>query len=96
MDNIEVFVKTVPLPSEVHSKLAQIESYYNSLNVGEGLQKALALMAQRRWQEPYKVNVVMETIDNELKAGRQVVVFAARIEDSEVESIVLTDKARER
>ena len=93
MDNIEVFVKTVPLPSEVHSKLAQIESYYNSLNVGEGLQKALALMAQRRWQEPYKVNVVMETIDNELKAGRQVVVFAARIEDSEVESIVLTDKS---
>ncbi|HOO11514.1 MAG TPA: strawberry notch family protein [Bacillota bacterium] len=91
MDKVAVEFKQVSLPSEVQTELDKIEEHYDRTVSMPGLKRALTLMAQRRFQEPYKVNAVIKLVEEELKAGKQVVVFATRIEDAEIEDAKIAD-----
>ena len=91
MDKVAIEFKQVSLPSEVQTELDKIEEHYDRTVSMPGLKRALTLMAQRRFQEPYKVNAVIKLVEEELKAGKQVVVFATRIEDAEIEDAKIAD-----
>jgi uncharacterized protein YodC (DUF2158 family) len=66
----------VPIGEEGHAAMKLIE---------EGkFDRKNALMHMRRQQEPYKLDRVKELILQELGLGRQVVVFAERVNESEV------------
>lgn len=49
-----------------------------------GLQRAIVLGHQRRQLEPYKIGAAVTLAKRELEAGRQVVLFISRINESEV------------
>ena len=91
MDKVAIEFEQVSLPSEVQTELDKIEEHYDRTVSMPGLKRALTLMAQRRFQEPYKVNAVIKLVEEELKAGKQVVVFATRIEDAEIEDAKIAD-----
>jgi len=80
MDKVTVKFHRISLPQSAHRELDRIAAHYgdNSNNT------AIMLMAQRRFQEPHKLNAVKSLIDSKLKEGRKVVVFATRVNDSEI------------
>lgn len=82
MDNVTVEFKKIKMPEKVHDILDSIEAFYIMRIKQPGLLKALTLMAQRRFQEPFKKDIVVKLTEEELKQGRQVVIFATRIEDT--------------
>ncbi|NOY58903.1 MAG: DEAD/DEAH box helicase family protein [Calditrichaeota bacterium] len=88
LDKLDVEVVTVQLPDQAYIDLEAIDKYYTNMMTGDpkmdGLLKARNLMAQRRALEYYKVNSTLEIIEREIKEGRQVVVFATRVNATEV------------
>lgn len=83
MDGVEVGIHQIPLPPEAHQTLADIEDAYGG-DEAVGLKKAQMLMQQRRQQEPYKIPATIEDAKQALAEGRSVVIFAARVNESEV------------
>jgi len=79
MTAVDVDVREVKLPPEAHKILADIEEAFP----GPGMRKALMLQHQRRQQEPYKLDEAKRAITEELAGGRNVVLFAERINYSE-------------
>lgn len=75
MEGLNVNFEKITLPPEVHAKLQQIESGVS--------QNGLALLQQRLQQEPYKVPHAVELAKKELAAGKNVVIFAARVNEAE-------------
>jgi len=86
MDKVDVYFHSIDLPEEAYEQLRNVERFYEEKYRGNvvGLAKAQMLMAQRRFQEPHKIEDVYNFTMQELKAGRQVVIFASRIEESEL------------
>jgi hypothetical protein len=76
MDNVDVSFHEIDLPQKALDELDKIQQLYDN--------PAVMLMAQRRFQEPYKVPFVHKMVEEELKEGRQVVIFANRVNDSEI------------
>lgn len=86
MDKVKVYHHNVTMPPECHRELEAIERYYMGGTNGEGggPMKAIMLMAQRRYQEPYKLPYIKEMTLKKLAEGKQVVIFADRINESEL------------
>ncbi len=88
MDNVAVGFWNVDLAEEGHSKMVEIEEYYcERYHVDDPaalppLAKAQMLMAQRRFQEHYKKEDAYRLAEEEVKNGRQVVLFATRTSPS--------------
>ena len=80
MSALSVEVREVPLPEEGHMVMRLIEEKFP----GGGLKAAVKLGHQRRQQEPYKLEETQRIIREELAQDRNVVVFAARINKSDV------------
>lgn len=84
-DGVDVGFDKVELPQEAHDAMERIaRTIAQSSGGNSGLKQALTLMHQRRQQEPYKIPHVVESVKRELAEGRQVVVFASRVSESEV------------
>ncbi len=88
MDKMAVGFWRVELPQEAHEKLEEIEVHYHA-RYAEGdfmppLRRAEMLMAQRRFQEHYKVENAFRLAEEEVKAGRQVVIFATRVNETQL------------
>jgi len=84
-DGVDVKFQRVDLPPEAHEAMARVEEEVNKQGAANaGLQKALILMHQRRQQEPFKIPFAVETAQKELAEGRQVVIFASRVNESSV------------
>jgi len=84
LEGLEVEFRTIKLPPEALITMANIaQSVPNP---------ALRLMHQRWQQEPFKIPAVLEEVERALAEGRQVVVFAGRINYSEVK--ILTPPLR--
>lgn len=68
----------------------ELESELEALRIASsgklnpGLAKAITLMHQRRQQEPHKIPHVVDSVKKELAEGRQVVIFASRVNESKV------------
>jgi len=77
MSGLEVFLTTVPVTNEMLRKIDVIAS-------GPFDRKNM-LMHMRRQLEPEKLAYTQQLIGQELDAGRSVVVFAARVNESKVE-----------
>lgn len=81
---LDVRTVVVPMPEEARQAMAVIEQ-------GKFDRKGM-LMHMRRQQEPFKIPKVQELVRTELSEGRQVVVFAQRVNRSDVkERIKLSD-----
>jgi hypothetical protein len=79
LDGVNFNTDHVPLTPEQH---AEMESVYNhALETTDG-NKAVALMASRMHQEHMKIPHMVEQVKRDLAAGRQPVVFAARVNDT--------------
>jgi hypothetical protein len=64
--------------------LDDIARAYDMATEGVGLQKAQMLMQQRRQLEPYKIPSAIESAKAAIARGDQVVIFASRVNESEV------------
>jgi len=84
MKDVPVSVRQVKLPPEAHEVLDRIEEELTGTSANEGLERARILMHQRRQQEPYKVAPAVDEALQALDAGRQVVIFASRVNESQV------------
>ena len=84
MDNASVHTDHIAMPPEAHAAMASIDEAVKA-QYGDGpLSAALSLMQQRRQQEPYKIPHVVNSIKDEIKDGRSVVVFVDRVNASKV------------
>lgn len=92
MDGVHVQVLRLAMPPEAHEAMAKeletaARAYHMSasstIDDFEGLRKALILGNQRRQQEPYKIAPTVLLAQRELSAGRQVVIFVQRVNESE-------------
>lgn len=81
MKGVEVEFADMELPEEGIGVLAKIEAEYPVKNP---LQKAARMGHQRRAQETYKIPRILEMLKEELAAGRKVVIFANRVNASDV------------
>lgn len=84
MDGIPVQFQKIPIDAEGKAILQKIEDAFSRNGEVNGLNKANVLMHQRRQQEPMKIPIVKNLVKQELDAGRQVVVFLSRVNDSDV------------
>lgn len=83
MDNVTAISETVPMP-EAASKAIR-DRYEEVIRDTDG-NKAVALMAMRRTQEPFKIASAVNHVQSELAAGRQPIVFLGRVNDSDDDS----------
>lgn len=100
LDGVETAVIPIRLPAETHAILQRIESELTDgmglASVG-GMKKANILMHQRRQQEPAKVAHTVGIVKHELAAGRQAIIFLARINESVVnKKVKMTSPSGER
>lgn len=79
---VDVYMRQVDLPQEARDVMDKIEAAFVDMESPRAA--ALTLMHQRRQLETYKVNDVVKITKDELAAGRNVVIFASRINASEV------------
>ena len=93
MDGVHVQVLKLSLPPEAHEAMADILSFFDASSIEDlkGLKKAQVLGHQRRQQEPFKVASTVMLAKRELDAGRQVVIFVSRVNESEVGKWVTMD-----
>lgn len=86
MDGVHVQVLRLTLPEEAHETMVDILRFFDADTIDDlqGLKKASVLMHQRRQQEPFKVAPAVLLAKRELNAGRQVVLFVSRVNESEV------------
>jgi hypothetical protein len=78
MDNVDASVDQVQLPPEAHD--AAKKAFDDVMDKDDN--KALALMAMRRSQEPFKIPAVVDHVKEELKNGRQPIIFLGRVNDN--------------
>lgn len=86
MEGVDIGIERLELPPESHAAMAAIEREMNK-KAGEyppGLLRAATLMHQRRQQETYKIPATVDAVKKELSEGRNVVVFASRVNESTV------------
>jgi hypothetical protein len=83
MEGIDIEFKQIKLSPEAKSVMGRIDAGFGGLANAAGLLKARILMHMRRQQEPYKIAPVVEMAKKEINEGRQVVIFMARISQSE-------------
>ena len=92
MEGTHVQVLKIALPPEAHDAMARelttaARAYHLPANITtddlNGLRKALVLGNQRRQLEPYKIASAVILAQRELAAGRQVVIFVSRVNESE-------------
>lgn len=88
MKGVKVNFHRIQLPQEAHDVMEKIESELGGLEGASGLMKARILMHQRRQQETYKIPHVVEQAKKDLDAGKQVVIFASRVNESTVNKTV--------
>lgn len=79
---VDVYMRQVDLPQEARDVMDKIEAAFVDMESPRAA--ALTLMHQRRQLETYKVDDVVKITKEELAAGRNVVIFASRINASEV------------
>lgn len=84
LDGVPVEVMPVKLPAEAHDLMDRIEREITGSMPNPGLETALIRMQQRRQQEPFKIPMVIDDAIKELEAGRQVVIFASRVNESRI------------
>lgn len=82
LDGVQVHSDRVALPAETKAAVEKVFS--DKMRETDG-NKAVALMAARMAQEVHKIPHVVNAVQEELKAGRSVVVFAARVNPKEAE-----------
>jgi P-loop containing NTP hydrolase pore-1/C-terminal domain on Strawberry notch homologue len=82
MQGVKVKFDTVKIPPKAYEEQAAIAKRFAN---GKGVDKAQMLMSQRRQLESHKVPAAVSAIQEELKRGRQVVLFAARVNESGVD-----------
>lgn len=83
-EGVDVGFKRVELPPEAHAAMDKIKREITGTGANKGLERALILMQQRRQQETFKIPYAVEEAKKELAEGRQVVIFASRVNESGV------------
>ena len=93
MKGVDVKMKSIAVPPEAHQVAADIEAAYakGSKNIDRN-KRGLELLDARRQLEIYKVNAAAEMIAEDIKKGKQILVFASRINESTVYRRVGPDK----
>jgi len=81
LDGVDIHFRRLGMPREMHQTLAKIAAHFDESNPR---QRAIMLMHQRRQQEPEKAKVALEIARKEIAAGRRVILFVARVNESEV------------
>lgn len=84
MEGVPVRVEQIKLPAEAHELLQRIEEELTGTSANAGLERARILMHQRRQQEPYKVPHAVDMALDAVQQGRQVVIFASRVNESRI------------
>ena len=85
MEGVGVDFKIVPLGKEGRDLEAKVENIIDAQDVAERSKPALKRMAKRRQLEPLKVAHAVNMALEELRHGRQVILFASRVRESAVE-----------
>jgi len=83
LKGVKVGFNKVELPDSAHATMKQITERYK----GDPLGGAQNLMDQRRQLEPYKVPAAIDLTEKALKDGRQMIIFASRVNESSVEGL---------
>lgn len=88
VDNVDFDIGDISLSDEQMSKYKkEVNEMYHLIDSAppreRGIAKATGLMNVRRLLEEFKVPYTVDAIKDEIKAGRKVVVFAARVNESE-------------
>lgn len=78
LDNVDSSIDHIQLPPEAH---AGAKKAFDDAMAKDG-NKAVALMAMRRAQEPHKIPAAVEHVKRELAAGRQPIIFLGRVNDN--------------
>jgi superfamily II DNA or RNA helicase len=78
LDGLDIQAMNIHLPEEGHEVQRFLTKEMNSPNT------AVRLMHLRRQQEPFKIDATIDLVKHELRQGRKVVVFAARVNASDV------------
>jgi hypothetical protein len=81
MDGVGVHFEKVPMPQECKNQMAAVENIYSDQR-----QKGVVYLQQRRLQEIYKVPRAVQVTNEDVKQGRQVVIFADRVNDTVIEN----------
>lgn len=86
MQGVTVQILKVALPPKAHDLQQDILKFFDADTVDDlkGIKKAIALMHMRRQQEPFKIAPAVLLTQRELAAGRQVMLFVSRVNESEV------------
>tara|TARA_R110000868_G_scaffold72223_4_gene210791 strand:- start:1930 stop:11712 length:9783 start_codon:yes stop_codon:yes gene_type:complete len=87
MDGVNIEMVPIELPEEGYDVMDLIEGSLSNgagLKGVSGLQKAVILGHMRRAQETYKIPHVVGMVKEEIAAGRKVVIFVDRVNDSDV------------
>jgi len=84
MTGVPVSIEQVKVPSEVHEMMDTIRTMIEGSSNNPGLEEARILMHQRRQQEPYKVQATVDIAVDAIANGRQAVIFASRVNESNV------------
>lgn len=93
MKGVDVKMKSIAVPPEAHEIAAKIEAHYSQgKDDGDRKKSGLELLDTRRQLEVYKVNAAAEMIAEDLKKGKQILVFASRINESTVYQRLAPDK----
>lgn len=93
MKGVDVKMKSIAVPPEAHEIAAKIEAHYAKGKKDADRKKSgLELLDTRRQMEVYKVNAAAEMIAEDLKKGKQILVFASRINESTVYQRIAPDK----
>jgi len=80
---VDVQMETVDLPPQWKDVEASIYTGFGHPDSLQGLQKARVLMHLRRQQEPYKIQRIADSVEEELAAGRRPIIFVSRVNYSE-------------
>ncbi len=79
MDNVDAGVHHVELPDQATQEMKRA---FDSAMAKGGGNKAIALMAMRRSQEPHKIPATVDLAKKELAEGRSSIIFLGRVNDN--------------
>ncbi len=78
MDNVDADITRITIPEDARK---QVEDAFNRAMSDSDGNKAIAIMAMRRAQEPHKIPHVVKHVQEELAAGRAPIIFLNRVND---------------
>lgn len=84
MKGVTIDFHQVSLPPGAYEEIQKAGLLAASKVKNPLLKKALLLAVERRFQEPYKIKPTVDMVKEEMAAGRQVVIFASRVNETEV------------